>query len=115
MAAKYMKDRGRAVLEALDEVVRQYRSTPARVALAWLIARPGITAPIASVSNENQLGDLVEAAALDLDPGRHRETKPRPARPFRCSVRYFGEQISAMSLMLPMLGTARSGDSAYFC
>jgi aryl-alcohol dehydrogenase-like predicted oxidoreductase len=67
MAAKYMNDRGRAVLEALDEVARQYRSTPARVALAWLIARPGITAPIASVSNENQLVDLVEAAALDLD------------------------------------------------
>jgi aryl-alcohol dehydrogenase-like predicted oxidoreductase len=40
---------------------------PARVALAWLLAQPGITAPIASATNEKQLADLVEAAKLKLD------------------------------------------------
>jgi aryl-alcohol dehydrogenase-like predicted oxidoreductase len=37
------------------------------VALAWLIARPGITSPIASVTNARQMGDLVEAANIELD------------------------------------------------
>ena len=62
-----MNARGLAVIEALESVAREYNSTPARVALAWLIARPGITAPIASATNESQLGDLVEAAQLNLD------------------------------------------------
>jgi aryl-alcohol dehydrogenase-like predicted oxidoreductase len=65
---KYMNDRGLAVLRALDEVAAEYRSTPARVALAWLMARPGITAPIASVTKPEQLVDLVEAAKLELAP-----------------------------------------------
>jgi aryl-alcohol dehydrogenase-like predicted oxidoreductase len=48
-------------------VAKAHGSTPARVALAWLIAQPGITAPIASATNEKQLGDLVEATKLKLD------------------------------------------------
>jgi aryl-alcohol dehydrogenase-like predicted oxidoreductase len=66
-AGKYLNERGFAVLGALDEVAREHRSTPARVALAWLIARPGITAPIASATSEKQLEDIVAAADLDLD------------------------------------------------
>ncbi len=42
-------------------------STAARLALAWLIAQPGITAPIASATNDNQLNDLAEAAKLKPD------------------------------------------------
>jgi aryl-alcohol dehydrogenase-like predicted oxidoreductase len=67
MAGKYLNARGFAVLEALDAVAREYKSTPASVALAWLIAQPGITAPIASATSEKQLGDLVAAAELKLD------------------------------------------------
>ncbi|HJX73772.1 MAG TPA: aldo/keto reductase, partial [Candidatus Deferrimicrobiaceae bacterium] len=44
---KYLDDRGFRILDALDQVGRRYHSAPATVALAWLIARPGITAPIA--------------------------------------------------------------------
>jgi aryl-alcohol dehydrogenase-like predicted oxidoreductase len=51
----------------LEEVAREYNSTPASVALAWLIAQPGITAPIASATNEKQLADLVKATELKLD------------------------------------------------
>ncbi|MGB8541267.1 MAG: aldo/keto reductase [Candidatus Acidiferrales bacterium] len=64
---KYLNERGFRILKALDEVAAQYSSTPARVALAWLIARPSITAPIASATNLEQLKDLIEATKLQLD------------------------------------------------
>ena len=67
MVTKYLNDWGFGVVAALDDVAKVHGSTPARVALAWLIAQPGITAPIASATNEKQLGDLVEATKLKLD------------------------------------------------
>jgi len=65
---KYLNERGFRILNALDQVAAQYHSTPARIALAWLIARPSITAPIASATNLEQLNDLIEATKLELDP-----------------------------------------------
>jgi aryl-alcohol dehydrogenase-like predicted oxidoreductase len=65
---KYLDQRGRRILGALDEVAADHRATPAQVALAWLIARPGITAPIASATRPEQLEDLIGAATLRLDP-----------------------------------------------
>ncbi len=47
----YLNDRGRAMLAALDDVAGEHHATPAQVALAWLIARPGLTAPIASATS----------------------------------------------------------------
>jgi aryl-alcohol dehydrogenase-like predicted oxidoreductase len=67
MVQKYLNDWGFGVVAALEEVANAKGSTPARVALAWLIAQPGITAPIASATNEKQLDDLVEATKLTLD------------------------------------------------
>jgi aryl-alcohol dehydrogenase-like predicted oxidoreductase len=64
---KYLNERGLRVLSALDEVAKRHNSTPARVALAWLIARPSITAPIASATNLDQLKDLIAATELELD------------------------------------------------
>ncbi|WP_118181879.1 aldo/keto reductase [Paraburkholderia phosphatilytica] len=58
--------RGLRILAALDEVAAQHRSTPASVALAWLIARPSVTAPIASATSLEQLKSLVEAVHLTL-------------------------------------------------
>lgn len=66
-AAKYLDDRGLAILAALDEVAGRLGSTPARVALAWLVARPSITAPIASATSVEQLEDLIAGAQLELD------------------------------------------------
>src|SRR5215472_516734 len=63
---KYLDARGRRVLAALDEVAAAHRATPAQVALAWLMARPGVTAPIASATSLEQLQDLVKAMALTL-------------------------------------------------
>ena len=65
---KYLNERGFRILEALDRVAKQRGSMPATVSLAWLMARPGITAPIASATNLEQLRDLVRAAELELDP-----------------------------------------------
>lgn len=67
MVKKYMNDRGFAVVAALDEVAKAHKATPARVALAWLLAQPGVTAPIASATNDQQLDDLVAASSLKLD------------------------------------------------
>jgi aryl-alcohol dehydrogenase-like predicted oxidoreductase len=64
---QYLNERGFRILRALDEVAEQYNSTPARVSLAWLIARPSITAPIASATSLEQLNDLIEATKLELD------------------------------------------------
>jgi aryl-alcohol dehydrogenase-like predicted oxidoreductase len=63
----YLNDRGRRILQALDEVAGRYNSTPARVALAWLLVRPSVTAPIASATSLEQLSDLVAATRLELD------------------------------------------------
>jgi aryl-alcohol dehydrogenase-like predicted oxidoreductase len=64
---RYLTERGFHILDALDQVAKQHSSTPARVALAWLMARPSITAPISSASNLDQLKDLMAATALELD------------------------------------------------
>lgn len=64
---RYLDERGFRILAALDQVAKERNSTPARVALAWLIARPGITAPIASATRLEQLNDLIEATKLELD------------------------------------------------
>jgi aryl-alcohol dehydrogenase-like predicted oxidoreductase len=66
--AGYLDERGLRILAALDAVAAAHRSNPTRVALAWLMARPGVTAPIASATSLAQLHDLVEATRLTLAP-----------------------------------------------
>ena len=63
----YLNERGFRILRALDEVAAQSHSTPGSVALAWLIARPSITAPIASATSLAQLNELIAATKLELD------------------------------------------------
>jgi aryl-alcohol dehydrogenase-like predicted oxidoreductase len=65
---QYLNERGFRILKALEQVADTHASTPARVALAWLIARPSVTAPIASATSLEQLNDLLEAVNLHLDP-----------------------------------------------
>ena len=63
---KYLNAHGLKVLAALDEIAAAHKATTAQVALAWLIARPSITAPIASATRVEQLQELVGAVALSL-------------------------------------------------
>ncbi|WBY02474.1 aldo/keto reductase [Ramlibacter tataouinensis] len=65
--AKYLNERGLRILAALDEVAGRIGSTPGQVAIAWVMAQPGLTAPIASASSLAQLQELVAAARLQLD------------------------------------------------
>ncbi|MEJ2801835.1 aldo/keto reductase [Comamonadaceae bacterium PP-2] len=64
---KYLNPRGLRILAALDAAAEQHGATPAEVALAWQIARPAITAPIASATSLEQLAKLASAATLQLD------------------------------------------------
>ncbi|SCY95062.1 aldo/keto reductase [Microvirga guangxiensis] len=64
---KYLNARGLRILEALDSVAEKHKATPAQVSLAWLMARPGLTAPIASATTPLQVEDLVASTALQLD------------------------------------------------
>jgi aryl-alcohol dehydrogenase-like predicted oxidoreductase len=85
MVGKYLNDYGFGVVKALEEVAKETNSTPSRVALAWLIAQPGITSPIASATSDKHLEDLVEATKLKLDTAAIEKltkvsTPPAPVR-----------------------------------
>lgn len=65
--ARYLNPRGLRILAALDEVAARYRVKPAQVAIAWLVAQPSLTAPIASATSLAQLDELISATQLALD------------------------------------------------
>ena len=67
---KYLEPHPMRVLAALDAVADELKATPAQVALAWQMARPGITAPIASATGVAQLQELMGAARLVLSPAQ---------------------------------------------
>ena len=64
---KYVNEKGFKVLEALDAVAVKHKAKPGQIALAWLIARPSVTSPIASATNMDQFKELVGAATVTLD------------------------------------------------
>ena len=64
---KYLTERGFAILAALDEIAKEKNATPAQVALAWLLARPSITAPIVSATSVPQWNEIVKAVDIRLD------------------------------------------------
>jgi aryl-alcohol dehydrogenase-like predicted oxidoreductase len=67
MVKKYLNERGFRILDALDEAAKQVNASPAQVALAWIIARPSVTAPIASATSLDQLNELINATKLQFD------------------------------------------------
>jgi len=64
---KYLDDYGLCVIKVLDEIAHRYEAKPGQIAIAWLIARPSVTAPIVSATNLEQLAELVEAVEIELD------------------------------------------------
>ena len=64
---KFLNPRGMKILAALDEAARRYGATLAQIALAWLMARPAVTAPIVSATNLEQLRDILRATEISLD------------------------------------------------
>lgn len=65
--AKYLNERGLKILAALDQASARTGQPVSRIAIAWVMAQPGVTAPIASASTLEQLRELVAAAQLRLD------------------------------------------------
>jgi aryl-alcohol dehydrogenase-like predicted oxidoreductase len=65
---KFLNERGFRILAALDRIAKECSVNPVHVSLAWLMARPGITAPIASATSLEQLRDLTESVELALSP-----------------------------------------------
>jgi len=63
---QYLNERGFRILKALDRVAAETMATPAQVAVAWLIARPSVTAPIVSATKVEQSRDLIKAMQLKL-------------------------------------------------
>jgi len=68
--AAFLNERGLRVLAALDDIAAENGATPAQVALAWLAAQPGVTAPIASATSPAQLDELLGVLALELSAGQ---------------------------------------------
>ncbi|WDR07020.1 aldo/keto reductase [Devosia rhodophyticola] len=64
---KYLNPKGFALLKALDDVAKDHEATPAEVSLAWLVAQPGVTAPIASATSVDQVKSLAKGVRLELD------------------------------------------------
>jgi aryl-alcohol dehydrogenase-like predicted oxidoreductase len=70
---KYLNERGQRILAALDHAAAAVGTTPATVALAWLLARPGVVAPIASATSLGQFAELAKAPSLTLDASTMRQ------------------------------------------
>jgi aryl-alcohol dehydrogenase-like predicted oxidoreductase len=64
--AKYLNPRGLRIVDALDAVAARHGATPAQIALAWMLARPSIAAPIVSATTLPQLADLLKAPEIKL-------------------------------------------------
>jgi aryl-alcohol dehydrogenase-like predicted oxidoreductase len=62
----YLNPRGFRILDALEAVAARHKAKPAEVALAWIIARPGLTAPISSATSPGQVDSLIRATELSL-------------------------------------------------
>lgn len=65
-AKTYLNERGKRILKALDEVAADHRITATTAAIAWLLARPSVTAPIASATSTSQLYEILNAATVEL-------------------------------------------------
>lgn len=75
----YLNEKGWRVVDALTFVAEETKTSPSQVAIAWLRAQPGITAPIASATNSEQLRELIAGARLTLSP-EHLELLDRASR-----------------------------------
>ncbi len=66
--SKYMNEKGFRILKAMDEIAAEYNTDLATISIAWLIAQPGVTAPIASATNSGQLHTILKAVEFNLKP-----------------------------------------------
>lgn len=65
--SRYMNERGFAILEQVERIAAEHNATPTQVALAWILARPSVTAPIVSATSVKQTQELLGAVDVKLD------------------------------------------------
>ncbi|MGQ1397646.1 aldo/keto reductase [Acinetobacter baumannii] len=65
--AKYLNPRGINILNTLDQIANAYKVKPSQIAIKWLLEQPGITAPVVSATNLNQLQEILNAVQLRID------------------------------------------------
>jgi aryl-alcohol dehydrogenase-like predicted oxidoreductase len=68
VVSEFLNPRGLKFLDALDTVAARHNATPAQVSLSWIMARPSVTAPIASATSVRQLSDILKSVDLRLTP-----------------------------------------------
>jgi aryl-alcohol dehydrogenase-like predicted oxidoreductase len=78
---RYMNERGWRVLAAVDQVAQRHNAAPAQVALAWLLQRPAVVAPIVGANTPEQIRDILRAADLKLSQGDVKELDDASAPP----------------------------------
>ena len=65
-AQKHLNRRGQRILATLDRIATEHETVPATIAIAWLLSKPNVVAPVAGVSTPVQVADLVAAAGIQL-------------------------------------------------
>ena len=93
---KYLNDKGFGVLKALDAAAKKHNANDTQVALAWLMQRKSITAPIVSATSLDQLKDLIASPAIKLDRGVGR----RPRQGERAGLMCWRRATSVVRLWL---------------
>ncbi|HTJ57955.1 MAG TPA: aldo/keto reductase [Devosiaceae bacterium] len=68
---RYLNEKGERILAAMDKVAAETGATLAEIALSWLVAQPGVTAPIASATSLTQLATLAKGVRLTLSDAQH--------------------------------------------
>jgi aryl-alcohol dehydrogenase-like predicted oxidoreductase len=63
---KYINERGFKILRALDKIAGEYQSQPATIAIAWLLSKSLVTAPVVSATNTHQLEEIIKATSIHL-------------------------------------------------
>ena len=64
---KFLNERGKRILKAMDSVAEEQGVSLSQIALAWLMHKPSVTSPIASVTNDKQLQQLINSARIELN------------------------------------------------
>lgn len=64
---EYINERGFKILRALDKIAGEYQAQPAAIAIAWLLSKPLVTAPVVSATNTHQLEEIIKATSIHLN------------------------------------------------
>lgn len=65
-AEKHLNRGGQRILATLDRIAAEHETVPAAIAIAWLLSKPTVVAPIVGASNAGQVAELMSAVEIQL-------------------------------------------------